>query len=165
LKLQLLCETVAMSSSPSLDPLRSSLWRLFLTAHARLLDRMEQPLAQADLPPMEWYDVLFTLKEAPDNRLRLSELAKKILLSRSNLTRLIDRLERAGLLRREACPSDRRGTFAVLTEAGLTMQQQMWTVYSQSIDTYFAAQIDETEAQMLQQLLQRLIRAADMTKP
>ncbi|MBD2257705.1 MarR family transcriptional regulator [Pseudanabaena sp. FACHB-2040] len=150
-----------MSTQLPLDSLRSSLWRLFLTAHTRLLERMEQKLAQADLPSMEWYDVLYTLKEAPDHRLRLSDLADKVLLSRSNLTRLVDRLERAGLLCRQSCPNDRRGTFAVLTEAGLAMQEQMWAVYSEAIAAHFATHISDEEAQLLQPLLKRLIAAAE----
>lgn len=74
---------------------------------------------------MDWYDVLLTLKGAPDHCLRLSELAEKALLSRSNLTHLVGRLEKARLLYRERCPNDRRGTYAVLADAGLEMQQQM----------------------------------------
>ncbi|HEY9763590.1 MAG TPA: MarR family transcriptional regulator [Trichocoleus sp.] len=148
-----------MNTQAHLDAARSSLWRLFLTAHTRLLEHMERDLSEADLPPLDWYDVLFTLKEAPDHRLRLSELAEKVLLSRSNLTRLIDRLEKAGLLRRESCPTDRRGTYAVLTETGLTMQQQMWSVYSKSIATVFAAYIDDEEVKILQQVLSRLLSA------
>lgn len=151
-----------MNAKAQLDNLQSSVWRLFLTAHARLLERIELRLAQADLPPLDWYDVLFTLKEAPDYRLRLSDLAEKVLLSRSNLTRLVDRLEKAGLLRRDACPSDRRGTFAVLTEAGLAMQQQIWVVYADAIADYFACHLqDEEEIKTLQRVLSRLLSAVD----
>lgn len=142
-----------------LDDLHNSTWRLFLTAHARLIDRIEAKLAGAKLPPLEWYDVLLTLKNAPDRRLRLSEVAQQVLLSRSNLTRLVDRLEKAGLLYREACPTDRRGTFAVLTEAGLSMQQQMWTVYSAGIAEYFACHLNDAEARVIQQVLQRILAA------
>lgn len=101
--------------------------------------------------------MLFTLKEAPHYRLRLSEVADKVLLSRSNLRRLVDRLEKAGLLRREPCPTDRRGTFAVLTEAGLAMQQQMWPVYAEGIAEYFACYLDDTEIKILQQVLKRIL--------
>jgi DNA-binding MarR family transcriptional regulator len=142
-----------------LDPLTSSTWRLFLTAHAKLLDRIETKLAEADLPSLEWYDVLFTLKEAPEHRLRLSEVADKVLLSRSNLTRLVDRLEAAELLRRERCPSDRRGAFAVLTPAGLAMQQAIWTVYSQSILDCFGAHLSPEDSQVLHQAFARMLAA------
>jgi DNA-binding MarR family transcriptional regulator len=145
----------------TLDTLCNSTWRLFLTAHVKLLDRIETNLAAAGLPPLEWYDVLFTLKEAPGHRLRLSEVADKVLLSRSNLTRLVDRLEAAGLLRRERCPSDRRGAFAVLTDPGLTMQQTMWTVYSQGITEYFSDHLSAEEVQVMQQALKRILAALD----
>lgn len=146
-----------MNTQPHLDAPRNSLWRLFLTTHTRLLEQMERDLSESNLPPLDWYDVLFTLKEAPDYRLRLSELAEKVLLSRSNLTRLIDRLEKAKLLRRESCPTDRRGTYAVLTDAGLAMQQQMWAVYSESIAATFAVHIDDEEVKILQEVLSRLL--------
>src|SRR3712207_2736179 len=85
-------------------------WRAFLRAHAAAVGRIERDLA-ADEPdlPLTWYDVLVALVGAPDHRLRLRDLADQALLSRSGLTRLVDRLERAGLLRREPDPSDRRG--------------------------------------------------------
>lgn len=144
-----------------LDNLRNSTWRLFLTAHVKLLERMEAKLMEADLPPLEWYDVLFTLKEAPDHRLRLSEVADKVLLSRSNLTRLVDRLESAELLRRERCPSDRRGTYAVLTEAGLAMQEKMWTVYGTSIAELFGSPLNDAEVKVLAQAFSRLLEVAE----
>lgn len=150
-----------MNTQPQLDQLYSSVWRLFLTAHKRLSDQIEQQLAQAELPPLEWYDVLLSLKEAPNHQLRLSELADKTLLSRSNLTRLVDRLEQAKLLCRKSCPSDRRGTYAALTPAGLSMQEQMWSVYAAGIVEYFAAHVSESEAKTLQQVLQRLLAAAE----
>jgi DNA-binding MarR family transcriptional regulator len=146
-----------MGTNSNLDNLRSSLWRLFLTAQVKLRDRIEAKLDRAGLPSLEWYDVLYTLKEAPEQRLRLSELAEKVLLTRSNLTRLVDRLETAGLLQRQSCPSDRRGTFAVLTEAGLTMQQQIWPIYAEGIVEYFASQINDDEVEILQQVLRRML--------
>ena len=110
---------------------------------------------------MEWYDVLLTLKEASEHRLRLSELAEKALLSRSNLTHLVDRLEKAGLLYRERCANDRRGTYAVLTEAGLAMQQKMWAVYAAGIAEYFACQLDDEELQVMQRVLKRMLAACE----
>lgn len=146
-----------MNPNSNLDDLRSSLWRLFLTAQVKLRDRIESKLDRAGLPSLDWYDVLYTLKEAPEQRLRLSELAEKVLLTRSNLTRLVDRLETAGLLQRQSCPSDRRGTFAVLTEAGLAMQEQMWEIYAEGIVEYFASQINDEEVKVLQQVLRRML--------
>ena len=146
-----------MNTNVKLNSLQNSVWRLFITANVRLLERIEEKFAQAELPTMEWYDVLLTLKEAPDHRLRLSELADKVLLSRSNLTRLVDRLEKASLLYRESCPSDRRGTFAVLSKAGVVMQEKMWAVYAEGIVEYFACHLDDEEMKVLQRVLKRML--------
>ncbi|MEG3845226.1 MarR family transcriptional regulator [Microcoleus sp. herbarium14] len=149
-----------MTAKPKLDNLRNSVWRLFITANVKLFDRIGEKFSQAGLPSMDWYDVLLTLKEAPEYRVRLSDLAEKVLLSRSNLTHLVDRLEKAGLLYRERCPIDRRGTYAVLTEAGLAMQQQMWTVYAEGIAEYFACHLDDEELQVMQRVLKRMLATA-----
>lgn len=105
--------------------------------------------------------MLLTLKEAPDHHLRLNELAGHVLLSRSNLTRLVDRLEKAGFLHREPCPDDRRGTFAVLSQAGLAIQEEMWVVYAKAIASHFACHLEDEEVEVLQRVLQRLLVAAD----
>jgi DNA-binding MarR family transcriptional regulator len=144
-----------------LHPLHNSAWRLFLTAHVKLLDRIQAELSAADLPALEWYDVLLTLKEAPEQRLRLSDLAEQVLLSRSNLTRLVDRLEAAGLLQRERCERDRRGAFAVLTPAGAEMQQKMWKTYSKAISEIFGAHLNLEESQAMQQAFTRMLAALD----
>lgn len=149
-----------MSDRPNLDPLRNSVWRLLLTANVKAIRRIEERFAAAALPNMDWYDVLLALKQAPDRRVRLSELADRVLLSRSNLTHLVDRLEKAGLLLRESCPSDRRGTFAVLTEAGLTMQEKMWTVYAEGIMDYFGCHLDDRELKVMERVFQRMVVAA-----
>jgi DNA-binding MarR family transcriptional regulator len=140
-----------------LDKMRNSTWRLFLTAQIQAVEKIQEKLSAAHLPPLEWYDVLLELKEAPDRRLRLSELAERVLLSRSNLTRLLDRLENNGLLQRQRCPSDRRGAFAVLTEAGTEMQEKMWAVYSEGIAEYFGNLLSDEEVQVMQQALKKIL--------
>ena len=91
-------------------------WRRFLRAHALVTRRLEDDLVAEHRLPLASYDVLVQLVEAPERRLRMSELAERVLLSRSGLTRLVDRLEREGLVRREACEDDARGLFTVLTD-------------------------------------------------
>jgi DNA-binding MarR family transcriptional regulator len=145
----------------NLDNSYNTVWRLFLTTHALLVERVEQDLANAELPPLAWYDVLWALEEAPNHRLRLHELADAIVLRRSNLTRLVDRLEAAGLVCRKSCPSDRRGAFAEITEAGLAMRKQMWSVYAPSIAQYFAIHLSDTEVDVLTQVLERLLASAN----
>ena len=93
-------------------------WRLFITAHAALVERIDHELAAAGVIPLQWYDVLVELAQAPEQRRRMYELADAVVLSKSSLSRLIDRLEAEGMLRREPAPDDRRGAFAVLTDAG-----------------------------------------------
>ena len=140
-----------------LDNERKDVWRAFLTAHARLLERIDGRLAAADVLPLDWYDVLLALEEAEGNRLRMGELAQNTLLSRSGLTRLVDRIEAAGYLRRENCPSDRRGFFAVLTEAGLEARRRTWPVYSEAIRDLFARHLSDAEARTLHGIFARML--------
>jgi DNA-binding MarR family transcriptional regulator len=131
-------------------------WRAFITAHATVVGRIEREMATAETIPLTWYDVLVALWEAPGQRLRLSELADAVVISRSGLTRLVDRLEAAGYLRREPCPGDRRGAYAVLTPAGRAAQLAAWPVYARGIAAYFAQQLTEDEAVVLREALGRV---------
>lgn len=94
-------------------------WTGLLRAHSRVTRLLDQELQAERGLSLAQYDVLLQLAQSPDRRIRMTDLAERVLLSRSGLTRLVDRLEAAGLVARHACPSDARGTFAVLTEAGL----------------------------------------------
>jgi DNA-binding MarR family transcriptional regulator len=93
-------------------------WRGFLQTHARLTRRLDEELRAAHDLPLTSYDVLVQLEGAPGREMRMSELADAVLLSRSGLTRLVDRLERQGLIERRECPDDARGSLAALTDAG-----------------------------------------------
>ncbi len=146
-----------MSKGP--DALGAAAWRAFLTAHTILVEAIERDLARAELPPLGWYDVLFALEEAPRRRLRMAELSRAVVLSRSNLTRLVDRLEAAGLLHRAAVPGDRRGAYAVLTAEGAKLRRRMWPVYAKSIQEHFARHIGAGEAKTLREVFQRLLSA------
>lgn len=138
----------------------TSVWPLFLTAHAVLLSKIEARLSKAGLPPLIWYDVLWALERAPDYRLRMSELAEMTVLSRSNLTRLVDRLESAGLVERARAEADRRGAFAVVTRKGTEMRRKMWPIYSAAIKELFDNHIDKNEAAHMETVLQRVLTAA-----
>jgi DNA-binding MarR family transcriptional regulator len=147
--------------SVNLSKAHNLAWRKFLTVHVILIEQIERDLAQAKLPALSWYDVLFALSAAPDRKLRLNELAQAVLLSRSNLTRLVDRLEVAGLICREACEIDRRGAFAMITEEGIAMLDRMWLVYGRGIERYFACHLDPTEVKLLVKILDRMIVRGD----
>jgi len=150
------CEYSYKSMPVKLSKVHNLAWRKFLIAHVVLLEQIERDLAQAELPPLSWYDVLFALSEAPEHKLRLHELAQAILLSRSNLTRLVDRLEVAGLIQREQCPSDRRGAFAIITDKGFQMLDRMWAIYSQGIEKYFACHLDANEVKLFIKILNKI---------
>ena len=143
-----------------LDELHLSAWRAFITAHALLIDAIDRELAQAGRVSLQWYDVLIELYEAPDRRLRMSELARKVVLTKSTVSRLVDRLEKEGLLERQNAPTDGRGAYAVLTEKGVQALREAWSVYASGIRTYFAQHLTADEASALSAVMQKMIDAA-----
>jgi DNA-binding MarR family transcriptional regulator len=147
----------------SLETTKGSVWALFLTVHAVLVEAIEVRLASAGLPPLAWYDVLWALERAGDRRLRMHELADMSVISRSNLTRLVDRLESVGLVERERAEEDRRGAFAVVTAEGRAMRRKMWPVYSAAIRELFEEHIDEREAAQMGGSLRRILDAVHET--
>ena len=108
-------------------------WRAFLRAHSAMLRRISADLDEAGLPPLPWYDVLAALNEAPENRLRQVELAERVLLSNSGMSRLLDRLEKAEVAERVQCPGDRRSYHVQITPEGEAMLERMWPVYARGI--------------------------------
>ena len=155
-----------MGKSPQYtENTKSSAWALFLTAHAVLVEQIEIRLADAGLPPLAWYDVLWALERAGDRRLRMRELAEMTVISRSNVTRLVDRLESAGLVARERAEEDRRGAFAVLTNAGRAMRKKMWPLYSAAIAELFEEHITERDAAQIKDSLQRILEAVRQPGP
>ena len=141
------------------DETHLAAWRALLNTHAALVAQLERELAAAGAIPLTWYDVLIELYEAPDRRLRLHELADAVVLSRSGLTRLVDRLAAAGLLRREPDPADRRGAFAVLTDEGRAALRRAWPVYARGIAAHFARHLSDEEARVIAAAFER-VRAA-----
>jgi DNA-binding MarR family transcriptional regulator len=135
-------------------------WRIFLKAHAKIIDLIERDLWAAKRPPLSTYDVLIELYEAPQHRLRMHELAERVVLSRSGLTRLVDRLEAEGLLTRDRSGTDRRGAYAVITEQGIEALHQTWPIYSRGIAEYFAQWLTLEEAEILESALRRILQAA-----
>lgn len=131
-------------------------WRSLINVHFRVVAQIERDLAAANLISLSWYDVLFALVTAPGRRLRLNELARKAVLSRSGLTRLVDRLDSEGLLTREPCEEDRRGYHAVLTDRGLEAVRKAWPVYRKGILGYFAAHLTENQLETLRLIADRV---------
>ena len=129
--------TTSAPATGHLDEQQLATWRAFLRAHSTMLRRISRDLEEADLPPLAWYDVLAALREAPEGRLRQVELAERVLLSNSGLSRLIDRIHQRGLVERVSCPSDRRSFWVCLTESGEEMLGRMWPVYARGIAADF----------------------------
>ena len=149
-----------MVSATHSRPGSGSAWPRFVTAYALLIACMEERLKAAALPELAWYDVLWALERAPRGRLRMHELAQTTVMSRSNLTRLVDRLEAASLVARDRDCADRRGAFAVLTAAGRAMRRRMWTVYGTAISELFDAHLNAAETLQMATFLDRVLQAA-----
>ena len=137
-----------------------SAWRATLNAHASVIARVEEALAAASLPPLAWYDVLWAVRRAPGKQARMAELAEGLTLSRGGVTKLVDRLEAAGLLRRERTEDDGRGFYAVLTDDGERMLRRMWPVYAGVLRETFVGALSEKEAGVIASGLDRAKEAA-----
>ncbi len=135
-------------------------WRAFLTAHARVIARIDSELGRRSLIPLDWYDLLVAIQLSPTRRLRLKDLAAQLLLTRSNATRLADRLQAQGLIERTPDPADRRGTYALLTPAGRGALRRAWPVYARAIEHHFLDLLDGDERIVIGGALERIAAAA-----
>ena len=140
-------------------------WRGLLRVHSALVKALDaELLAEHDLP-LTSYEVLINLQAAPDQRRRMAELADGVLLSRSGMTRLVDRLERDGLLERDACASDGRGTFAVLTPKGEELLSRARRTHLDGVRERFLQHFSEDELEQLARLWNRVLPgAADLSQ-
>lgn len=127
-----------------LDPREQAAWRSFVTGARRLFDRLDTDLKVHGLSHDD-YGVLVALSEAPDRRLRMAELAEVSVESRSRLTHHVGRLESRGLVRREACPSDRRGAFAVLTDGGQRLMDETAVHHVRGVRRHLIDQLSDEE--------------------
>jgi DNA-binding MarR family transcriptional regulator len=139
---------------PSSEQLAS--WRAFLKAHATITRALEAELVAQQRLSLASYDVLVQLAEAPGHRLRMTELADAVLLSRSGVTRLVDRLERAGLVRRSPVAGDGRGVAAELTEGGLGRLRVASRTHLAGVLVHFADRLDADDLAALETISRRL---------
>jgi DNA-binding MarR family transcriptional regulator len=138
---------------------RLAAWAALLRVHAALVPRIGRDLATT--VPLSWYDVLLELNAASDRRLRMSELGSRVVLSRERVSRVVDEMERAGLVRRERNPDDKRSFFAVLTPAGRERLVAAAPIYLASIERHFTRHLAEEEAQTITAALKRVLAAED----
>jgi len=150
-----------LAPGTELDDLEHRAWRGFLRTHAQVARRLEADLiATQDLPLAE-FDVLFQLALVPGHRLRMNELADRVLLSRAGITRLVDRLVADGLVARLKCASDARGAYAVLTEKGRQRLDAARPGHMASVRRYFLDSFSRPELAALAELLSRGTGGAD----
>lgn len=148
------CKT-AVGGDDALGPLEMRAWTSFLRAHARIVRRLEADLIAANDLPLAEYDVLVQLAAAPERRLRMHELANRVVLSRAGVTRLVDRLVADGFVERAKCGADARGSYAVLTTAGLERLRAAAPGHLASVKRYFVDRFDDAELDTLADLLER----------
>lgn len=140
-----------------------SAWLTLLQAHSLLTDAVEADLQSSVGLPLAWFEVLAQLSGAPEGRLTMQELANTVLLSKSGITRLVDRMEGAGLLERQACPTDRRSTYAAVTTAGRDALRDALEPTSRSVAARFTDHVTAAELSMLRTILKKVLDANGFT--
>lgn len=135
---------------------RDEAWPLFLRTYALLVDRLEYELQTERDMPLTWFDVLAQLESAPDGRMRMHDLADSILLSKSGITRLVDRMARAGLIERASCETDRRVVYAAITKEGRKRFAAAAPVAIRGVEEYFTAPLNQTEKRALMSALNKI---------
>jgi DNA-binding MarR family transcriptional regulator len=150
-----------MSETRWLDESEQRTWRTFMVATQLLFDQLQRELERGTSVPGPYYEILVRLSEAPGRRLRMSDLADRSQSSRSRLSHTIARLEEAGWVSRERCPSDRRGSFAVLSDAGFGALESAAPIHVEGVRTHLfdqlnVAQLDELRT-IFEQLLNHLV--------
>lgn len=133
-------------------------WVQLIRTEQTILSRVEADLKEQGFPPLEWYDVLNELDQAPDGRVPQAQVQSRVLLAQYNLCRLVDRLEREGLVRREPSPDDGRSNMLVITEKGRQLRRSMWPLYAAAIQTHLGSRLTCDEARQLAGLLGQLVQ-------
>jgi len=133
-------------------------WGALTRTHAAVSQRLQEALAQGDYPPLPWYEVLAAVAEAPERRMRMGDLAEALVITRGGLTKLVDRLVKAGLLERTFCEDDRRVSYATLLPAGENVLAEMRPVIVGELELAFSANLSVEQANELRDNLD-LVRA------
>ena len=136
-------------------------WRGVLLAQNRVIAAIEADLQAARLVPLAVYDVLLELNAAPDRRLRMQELGQRVVLSRSRVSRLVDDMEKDGLVVREPDPADGRAVLATMTDAGRRAFRAAMPIYLDGIERHFAAHLGQGERQAIARGLGRVVEHHD----
>jgi DNA-binding MarR family transcriptional regulator len=135
-------------------------WGALTRTHAAIVGRLQEALSASDFPPLPWYEVLATVADAPEQRMKMGELAQALVITRGGLTKLVDRLIRAGLLERTFCETDRRVSYATLLPAGRDLLDEMRPVVVAELKVAFAANLSERQADELRGMLEQVRSSA-----
>jgi DNA-binding MarR family transcriptional regulator len=157
-------KTQRTTSHPS-DTVAADAWGALLKVHAGLVPLLDRELQGAHQLPLAWYDVLLELNNGPDRRLRMSELGERVTLSRTRVSRLVDEMSTAGLVRRDANPDDKRSAYAVLTTKGRNIFRQAAPTYLAGIDRHFGDAMSLAELTTVRTGLDKVIRRAERRSP
>ncbi len=130
-----------------------------MQAHSTVVKYLERRMEEQHGLPLSWWDVLLQLADGPEGRLRMGELAESVLLTRSGITRLVDRMIVEGLVDREPCPGDRRGYYAVITQKGRDTIERVGPDHSKDAWEVFLGHINEREAVLMGQVFSRVLAA------
>lgn len=145
--------------------LAAQAWGSLLQVHAALVPDLDRRLRDATGLPLAWYDVLLELSAARDGRLTMSEVGERAVLSRSRVSRVVDDLIRAGLVRRDAHPDDARSSYAAITDAGLERFRAAAPIYVSGIEEQFAGALTASDLHQVRTLLQRVLDHHDGVLP
>src|SRR5215211_6354546 len=133
-------------------------WAGLLRTQRSLLDKIEEALKRARLPSLDWYHVLHEIDRAPKGMMRQTGVQDRTQLAQYNVCRLVDRLEREGLVERHQCQLDGRNNVLLITAKGRALRRQMWPVYAKAIDEHFGARLSQAEAEQLARLLAKVVQ-------
>ncbi|WP_342633913.1 MarR family winged helix-turn-helix transcriptional regulator [Microvirga calopogonii] len=132
-------------------------WVRLIRAGKEVVGQIEAELKGAGFPSLSWYDVLLHLKRRSDGRATPREIEEEVLFEQYNLSRLLDRMETEGLVRRIPYPGDRRRQLVEITDEGRLLQRRMWGVYGPAISRFVGGRLSDGEAEQLAALLLKLM--------
>ena len=136
-------------------------WRGLLFAHSKVVRALEDDLLRQHELPLTWFDLLGRLKQAPGQKLRMHELEAASLFTRSGITAVADRLEKAGFVRRERAEEDRRGVYLAITQEGINKIDEVWPDHAESIQRHFGRYVDAAGINALVSTADRITNSGD----
>ena len=146
---------------PMSDPHQGA-WNALVRAHAALTGRLQEALVEAGMPPLPWFELLAALNQTSGG-LKMSDVAEALILTPGGTTKLVDRLVKAGLVERGVCETDRRLSYAHITDSGTAMLEEMMPIITAELERIWVGRLAEDEAQTIARGLERVRTSACAT--